>query len=125
MRLRAIGLAAILSATAAAQPAANPAPELRNRTPGPTVNCVRLESHEALRPSDSDGAKLLYGSGRTIYLTQLGGGCRFRRDDTLVIEPIGSQLCRGDIVKSFDRLSRIPGPSCVLGDFTPFNRPPR
>jgi len=39
-----------------------------------------------------------------------------------VTEPIGSQYCRGDIVRSFDRQSRIPGPACILGDFVPYTR---
>jgi hypothetical protein len=27
-----------------------------------------------------------------------------------------------DLVRSFDRLSRIPGSACVLGDFVPYTR---
>jgi len=39
-----------------------------------------------------------------------------------VLDQTGSSLCRGDIVRSFDRLSKIPGPSCVLNDFVPYTR---
>ena len=41
----------------------------------------------------------------------------------LVTYPFGSQHCRGDIVRTMDRLSHIPGPGCVLGDFVPYRRP--
>lgn len=64
---------------------------------------------------------MLYGSGRTIWANNLGS-CRFGYDDILVMQLYGSQLCRGDIVRSLDRLSRIPGPACVLGDFVPYRR---
>jgi hypothetical protein len=40
----------------------------------------------------------------------------------LVTEPVGSYHCRGDIVRSIDRYSRIPGPSCILGDWVPYRR---
>ena len=55
--------------------------------------------------------------------THLGPGCSFGINDILVFEPTGGSYCRGDIVRSVDRDSHIPGPSCVLGDFVPFTRP--
>jgi hypothetical protein len=44
-------------------------------------------------------------------------------NDILVTYPIGSQYCRGDITRTIDRISRMPGPGCVLGDFVPYRRP--
>lgn len=82
--------------------------------------CVPLRSSQALRRSEGDGHTLLYGSGRTIWVNHLGRTCGFRSTDTLVIDPAGSYLCRGDVVRSFDSVSGIPGPSCVLGDFVPY-----
>ena len=125
MRLRSIALAALLGACAAVPPTAAPSPisELNGRLAGPPVNCVQLRQNAALRTADNDGHVLLYGNGATIWLNRLSANCRFRNDDILVTEPFGSSLCRGDIVRSFDRLSRIPGPSCVLGDFIPYTRP--
>ena len=58
-----------------------------------------------------------------IWANPLGPHCSFRSDDVLVTEPIGSSYCRGDLVRSFDSQSRIPGPACVLGDFIPYRRP--
>jgi hypothetical protein len=97
--------------------------ELAGRVVGPPQQCVSIESQQSLRVSDSDHHTLLYGNGRTIWANRLAQQCTFRSDDVLVTEPTGPSYCRGDIVRSFDRLSRIPGPACVLGDFIPYNRP--
>jgi hypothetical protein len=75
-----------------------------------------------LRVSENDRHTLVYGTGGTIWANRLGPSCGFGRDDILVTEPIGSQLCGGDIVRSIDRNSHIPGPSCVLQSFVPYTR---
>lgn len=99
-----------------------PLPELAGRVAGPPERCVTAYSNDALRPADNSGGYvLLYGSGRTIYRNDLGG-CRFGSNDVLVVERFGSNLCRGDIIRSVDRVSHIPGPTCVLGAFTPYSR---
>jgi hypothetical protein len=67
---------------------------------------------------------LLFGSGSTIWLNT--HRCPGVTDNDLpIFEPSGSQYCRGDIVRTVDRLTHVPGPSCVLGDFVPYARPPR
>lgn len=64
----------------------------------------------------------LYGAGRTVWLNVPPGDCGGLRDsDVLVTEPLG-QYCRGDLVRSIDRYSKIPGPTCRLGDFIPYTR---
>jgi hypothetical protein len=65
---------------------------------------------------------LLTGSGKVIYSNSLGPSCGIGSNDIPVFEPLGNQYCRGDIVRSVDRTSGIPGPSCVLGDFVPHTR---
>jgi hypothetical protein len=124
MNWRVIILAAALAGCAAPQPEGPPRQprELAARTAGAPQRCVRIEQSEALRTSDDDRHTLLYGSGRTIWVNALGPSCRFSSEDVLVTEPLGSSHCRGDIIRSFDRSSHIPGPSCVLGDFVPFIR---
>jgi len=124
MDVRVIILAAALSACAAPQPEAAPRQprELTGRTAGAPQRCVLIQSSESLRTSDDDRHTLLYGSGRTVWANPLGPSCGFGSNDVLVTEPLGSYNCRGDIVRSIDRYSGIPGPSCVLGDFVPFTR---
>jgi len=97
------------------------ATELSGRTAGPAQRCVIIQPSEALRIADGDRHTLIYGTGRTIWANHLGS-CGFGLDDALVTEPIGSHYCGGDVVHSFDRFSKIPGPACVLGDFVPYSR---
>jgi hypothetical protein len=120
-----IALIALLAGSCVApQPAApsHPPAELAGRSAGTPQRCVLIQQSEALRTSDTNRHVLVYGSGRTLWANQLGPSCGFGRDDVLVTEPIGSYHCRGDIVRSIDRYSRIPGPSCVLGDWVPYRR---
>jgi hypothetical protein len=117
-------LALALASCAAPPPGAqqqSPPVELAGLSAGPPARCVEINSQQSLRTSDNNRHVLLYGNGRTIWTNQLGS-CSFGSDDVLVTEPIGSQFCRGDIVRSFDRQSRIPGPACILGDFVPYAR---
>ena len=117
--------ALILGSCAAPQPNSGetgPPRELAGRSAGAPQHCALITPTDALRISDNDRHTLLYGSGRTIWANHLDRQCGFGSDDVLVTEPIGSSYCRGDLVRSFDRFSRIPGPTCVLGDFVPYTR---
>ena len=78
---------------------------------------------QRLRVSENDPGTLVYGDGKRIWINRLAPGCFFSWSDIPVFEVHGSSYCRGDIVRSFDRTSRIPGPSCVLGDFVPYTKP--
>jgi hypothetical protein len=120
MRLAAVLL---LGACAAPQPTEAPGPprELAGRVAGPAQKCVLIQANESLRVSDTRHV-LLYGSGKTIFANQLAPACGFGRDDVLITEPSGSYYCRGDLVRSMDRLSHIPGPSCAIGEFVPYTR---
>jgi hypothetical protein len=124
--MRLLPLTAILfvSGCAAPQPTQAPGPprELAGRVAGSAQRCVLIQANEALRVSDTNRHVLLYGSGKTIWANQLAPGCGFGRDDVLITEPVGSYYCRGDLVRSMDRLSHIPGPACVMGEFVPYTR---
>ena len=112
-----------LVAGCAAPPTAAPqqASELTGRAAGAPQRCVPIRATDSLRISENDRHTLVYGSGRTVWANPLGS-CGFGVNDVPITEPMGSSYCRGDIVRSFDRYSRIPGPSCVLGDFVPYTR---
>jgi hypothetical protein len=108
---------------APAGPAPAPAviPELAGRTAGPPQTCVSIDSAASLRIVDP--ATVLYTTGSTVWLNRLASQCPGSSAfDILVAHPTGSQYCRGDIVQSLDPVSKIPGPSCVLGDFVPYRR---
>ncbi|HEY4071461.1 MAG TPA: hypothetical protein VGM04_07895 [Sphingomicrobium sp.] len=125
MRFAAVSFAAMLVGCAAPEPPPKPPQqprELAGRVAGPPERCVLIQPSEALRVSENDRQTLLYGTGRTIWANRVGPGCGFSRDDILVSEPIGSHYCHGDVVRSFDRFTRIPANSCRLGDFVAYTR---
>ncbi|HKX92488.1 MAG TPA: hypothetical protein VJM15_08720 [Sphingomicrobium sp.] len=96
--------------------------ETAGRFAGPTQPCIGTHSTGSLRVSG--GHTLIYDSGATLWVNRPGEGCPgIGSDDILVTEPTGSQLCRGDVVRTLDRLSKVPGPVCVLGDWVPYARP--
>jgi hypothetical protein len=124
MKLHIAAFVLLLGSCAAPPPDSErqgPPVELAGRVAGAPKRCVMLNRMDALRVSENNRRTLIYGSGRTVWANYLGQ-CGFGYDDVLVTEPIGTDLCGGDIVRSFDRTSRIPGPSCVLNDFVPYTR---
>ena len=124
MKARIAALAVVLGSCAAPPPPGPPgqAFELVGRIAGKPQRCVLIDRSESLRVASEDRHTLLYGHGRMIWANRLGPGCGFNRGDVLVVRPIGSSYCRGDLVRSFDPVSRFPGASCYLGDFVPYTR---
>ena len=122
-----VSLALVLASCNAAPPPGvqqqGVARELVGRTAGAPERCTNIVSQQSLRVADGDPHILLYGDafGRTLWANHLGQ-CRFGSDDILVTYPTGSVYCRGDLVRSIDRISHIPGPACVLSDFVPYTR---
>ena len=93
--------------------------ELGGRTLGASQRCIPEQPHEHFRVADNDRHILLYGSGKTVWVTHLEGLCGFSSDDRLISDAWASQYCSGQLVRSVD-LSQGEGPSCVIGDFTPY-----
>ena len=124
MNFRAALLLLVLGSCAAPPRVSSPrvATELVGRIAGPPQRCVPIERDIGLRIADGDRGTLLYGTGRRIWANHLPAGCGFNRGDVLVVQPIGSDYCRGDFVRSFDPVSRFPGQSCILSDFVAYTR---
>lgn len=96
-------------------------PELAGLTAGAAQRCVPTQQIGAMRIAGP--GVILYGSGRTIWLNRLASPCPgMSRMNSLIVEPFGSQYCRGDRVRTLDPVSRIPSPVCQLGDFVPYTR---
>ena len=123
MRIAFVSLAAALAGCTSPPPSASNAPiaEIAGRIAGPAQRCVTLTQSEGLHAANR--STLAVRTGKTVWINQMQEGCSgFGQWDVLVTEPIGSYHCRGDLVRSFDRYSRIPGPACVLGDWAPYRR---
>lgn len=122
MRRCSIMLLLVAAACAPAPPAStqgSPA-ELAGRFAGPPQRCVLIDRGGGLRVAERNPSVLLYAQGATIWANHLAPGCKFSWRDILIFEPVGSQFCRGDLVRSIDSLSHLPGPACALGDFVPY-----
>lgn len=116
-------VSALLAGCAAPPPGVDqqgPPIELAGRAAGPAQACVSLRQGESLRVSENNQHTLIYGNGRTMFANYLGQ-CRIDPNDLLVTLPSAGSYCRGDIVKTVDRSSGIPGSACVLGDFVPYS----
>jgi hypothetical protein len=97
--------------------------DLGGRVAGEPESCIPWRSTQSLH-AVGDG-RLVYREGRTIWVNQPMTECRgMESTDTLIVEMRGgSRYCRGDHVRALESGSSIPGPMCVLGDFTPYRRP--
>lgn len=108
---------------------AAPAPEtldqiLAGRTAGASVACVGLRQLGGNR--SVDGA-IVFGDGnRRIYVNRPRQPCpSLANGRSLIVHTPTGQLCRGDIAVVADITSRSEIGACGLGDFTPYDRPPR
>ncbi|HWK35141.1 DUF6491 family protein [Sphingomonas sp.] len=89
---------------------------------GKPTNCADLRNASV---TVYGGDTLLYrDSGRRYWLNKPSGGCfGLKRDDIIVTKSYGSQLCRGDIVRTVDRTGGFPTGACSFGDFVPYTKP--
>ena len=127
MRVSFFALLLLVGCAATAPHSASPersdiARELAGRAAGQPQSCVSASPSQNLRIVDS--ATLIYGSGRTIWLNRLDAPCPgIRPFDTLIVEVVGAQYCRGDLVRGLPTGTTIPGPKCRLGNFVPYRLP--
>ena len=114
----------LLVAGCAAVPAAERGPSeldllLEGRVAAETRTCVSTQSGSNLTPVD--GRSIAYRDGATIWVNRLAATCPgLAPDDIIVIEPSGSQYCRGDRFRAVEPGRSIPGATCILGDFTAY-----
>jgi hypothetical protein len=118
--MRAFPFLLTLAACAAPQPGRDEfAAATAGRTAGPAQDCVPVESQQALRVVDS--RTLAIEVGRTTWINRLEAPCPgLEPTSTLVTETWGGRYCRGDHVRSLSPGMSIPGPVCVLSNFTPY-----
>lgn len=111
-RILILGLPLALTAAAAPQPAG-------------TRQCISL-SNILSRTADGDSAIVFRMLGNRAYRNVLNGRCpgldRIKNFNALALEPTGSQLCRGDVIRPFDpqltpSLGLNSAPRCRLGTF--------
>ncbi len=123
--MRPLALIAVIVLGGFANPVPGPSAaflkETAGRTAGPPLSCVSTFGSQNLRVLDP--MTLAYGTGATIYINHLPGPCpALSQFNTIIVEPQGSQYCRGDHVSGLEPGAIIPGPKCNLGDWVPYRR---
>jgi hypothetical protein len=120
MRLLPLLLLAAACATGSAREA-DLSSELAGRTAGPPKDCAPVSSGANLVARNAQ--TLVYRRGDTLWVNRLAAACPgLHPTSTLIVELHGSQYCRGDPFRTVDPGRDIPGPTCVLGSFTPYRR---
>ncbi|MEA2998894.1 MAG: hypothetical protein QOK17_727 [Sphingomonadales bacterium] len=121
--IRTLALLSALAACAAPQPTSGDKGferELAGRTAGPPQDCVFAGSGGGSLGIVARGI-VGYRSGETLWVNRLPGACAYMEPlDTLAIEVHGGQYCRGDRVSALGPGRSTPGPTCILGQFTPY-----
>jgi hypothetical protein len=97
--------------------------ELAGHVAGAPQTCIQGYPSENLRVIDP--ATVAYGTGRTIYVNKLAGGCpALSQYNTVIVDARdGTQYCRGNRVRGLEPGAIIPGPWCTLGDWVPYRMP--
>jgi hypothetical protein len=112
-------LAACASAGVAEDRQDRAAAHVAGRVAGEPRGCISPMQGQGLIIVDS--RTLSYRSGKTIWLNRMERECPgMTPHSTLIIEADGGQYCRGDRVRALEPGRSIPGPVCILGDFTPY-----
>lgn len=96
---------------------------IEGRVAGDPVSCVPADRSSDLRPI-GDNTLIYRYSGDVVYVNTLQGACRgLAQGDTLVLNRVTSQYCRGDIARVVNLQSGMQSGSCALGDFIPYRTP--
>ena len=91
------------------------------RTAGPPQTCVLTQPHESIRTIDSE--TVVYGGLSTIYINRLGAPCPgLSKSSTIILHASGSHYCRGDWIRAIEPHAKVPGPTCILGNWVPYRR---
>lgn len=92
---------------------------LKGRTAGEPVSCISAYQSDKLEVIERVG--LVYKAGDTIYVARPSDPDQLR-DDIIVIDRFGGQLCNTDVVRTVDRSGGFFTGVVFLGKFTPYKK---
>ncbi|TPG40476.1 hypothetical protein EAH79_11210 [Sphingomonas koreensis] len=94
---------------------------LKGLTPGEPTSCIDQTRVRDVKKFENT---ILYQySPREIYRNDVTPGCSgLRFGDPIVSRTVTSQLCRGDIIRTFSPGPNTPSGSCALNAFVPYKR---
>lgn len=94
---------------------------LKGLTPGEPKSCI--DQTRVRDVKKFEGTILYVYSRREIYRNDVAGCQGLRYGDPIVSRTVTTQLCRGDILRTFSPgVSNMPSGSCALNSFVPYTR---
>jgi hypothetical protein len=93
---------------------------LEGRTAGEAVTCVPAFKSSDIQVIES--VALVYSSGDTLYVSRPTHPEDLRRDDILVIDRFGGQLCHTDVVRTINRSGGFMTGVVFLSKFVPYKK---
>lgn len=93
---------------------------LEGRVAGEPQNCV--QSFPNMHMRIIDGTAIVIERGSTVYVNIPQHPESLDDDDAMKIRRTGSQLCRTDMVTTFDRTGGFYTGNIFLGDFVPYKK---
>lgn len=93
---------------------------LEGRVAGEPRSCISTFSNS--NSTVIDETAVVYGRGRTIWVNRTANPQDLDKWDALLIRQHGAQLCRQDIVTTFDPSSGMYTGNVFLTEFVPYTR---
>jgi len=93
---------------------------LEGRTAGEPVNCISALRSTNIQVLEHVG--IVYESGNTIYVARPSDPDQLRRNDIVVINRYGGQLCTSDMIRTVDRYQGFTTGAVFLNDFVPYTK---
>jgi hypothetical protein len=100
--------------------AARLAEMIEGRVAGEPQSCVHMGPNTRMRIID--GTAIVIERGRTLYVNVPRDADSLDDGDAMAIRRTGSQLCRTDIITTFDRMGGFYTGNIFLGDFVPYEK---
>jgi hypothetical protein len=93
---------------------------LEGRVAGEPVNCIAALRSERMEVIEHVG--IVYDAGATIYVARPDNPRSLGRDDIVVIERFGGQLCANDVIRTVDRYQGYTTGAVFLDKFVPYTK---
>jgi hypothetical protein len=93
---------------------------LEGRTAGEPVSCISALNSNRIEVIEDVG--IVYDSGDTIYVARPTDPRQLGRDDIVVIDRHGGQLCNTDVIRTVDRYQGYTTGAVFLDKFVPYRK---
>jgi hypothetical protein len=93
---------------------------LEGRTAGAPVNCISAINSNRIEVIEDVG--IVYDAGKTIYVARPTNPDALGRNDIVVINRFGGQLCTNDVIRTVDRYQGYTTGAVFLDEFVPYTK---